>query len=114
MVLEQKNVLSPFRLPKRSFRRWKCLRVLFTSEGQREHNIDRWINVLLGVEDGAKPKGKTLDYRLIYMPPLTNGYGLWVMTEMTRSHKPAAKMSFLSRVDGGTLKDKGRTSVARE
>lgn len=76
--------------------------------------IDRRIGVVLSADNGAKPQGKTLDDRLIYTPTLTNGYGLWVMTERTRSQREAAKMSILSRVDGGTPKNRGRTSVTRE
>ena len=39
---------------------------------------------------------------------------LWVMTERIRSRIQAAKMSFLRRVAGRSLRDRVRSSVTRE
>ncbi|TWW67394.1 hypothetical protein D4764_02G0004350 [Takifugu flavidus] len=69
----------------------KYLRVLFTSEGRMEQEIDRRI--------GAVVK---------------SGKVLWVMTERTRSRVQAAEMSFLRRVAGFSLRDRVRSSAIRE
>uniref|UniRef100_A0A8C6SA52 Estrogen receptor beta n=1 Tax=Neogobius melanostomus TaxID=47308 RepID=A0A8C6SA52_9GOBI len=53
-------------------------------------------------------------YRSIYVPTLTYGHEIWVMTERTRSWIQAAEMSFLRRVVGRTLRDRVRSSVTRE
>ncbi|XDV32819.1 hypothetical protein PO909_003528 [Leuciscus waleckii] len=45
-------------------------------------------------------------YRSIYVPTLTHGHELWVMTERTRSRIQAAEMSFLRRVAGRSLRDR--------
>ncbi|KAI3377134.1 hypothetical protein L3Q82_000326 [Scortum barcoo] len=71
--------------------------VLFTSEGKMEREIDRRIGAASAVmrsvcngpssgKEGAEPKGEALNYRSIYVPTLTYGHELWVMTERTRSH----------------------------
>ncbi|KAI3355759.1 hypothetical protein L3Q82_004331 [Scortum barcoo] len=48
-------------------------------------------------------KAKLSIYRSIYVPTLTYGHELWVMTERTRSWIQAAEMSFLRRVAGRSL-----------
>ncbi|KAI3359987.1 hypothetical protein L3Q82_014319 [Scortum barcoo] len=53
--------------------------------------------------------------RSIYVPTITYGHELWVMTERTRSPRiQAAEMSFLRRVAGRSLRDRVRSSVTRE
>ncbi|KAI3352201.1 hypothetical protein L3Q82_005168 [Scortum barcoo] len=59
-------------------------------------------------------KAKLSIYRSIYVPTLTYGHELWVMTERTRSRIQAAEMSFLRRVAGRSLRDRVRSSVTRE
>uniref|UniRef100_A0AAY5KR82 Reverse transcriptase domain-containing protein n=1 Tax=Esox lucius TaxID=8010 RepID=A0AAY5KR82_ESOLU len=59
-------------------------------------------------------KAKLLIYRSIYVPTLTYGHELWVMTERTRSRIQAAEMSFLRRVAGRSLRDRVRSSVTRD
>ncbi|TWW74408.1 hypothetical protein D4764_14G0004110 [Takifugu flavidus] len=59
-------------------------------------------------------KAKLSIYRSIFVPTLTYGHELWVMTERTRSRVQAAKMSFLHRVAGLSLRDRVRSSVIRE
>ncbi len=59
-------------------------------------------------------KAKLSIYRSIYVPTLTYGHELWVMTERTRSRIKAAEMSFLRRVAGRSLRDRVRSSVTRE
>ncbi|KAK0130608.1 putative uncharacterized transposon-derived protein F52C9.6 [Merluccius polli] len=53
-------------------------------------------------------------YQLIYVPALTYGHELWVVTERTRLRVQAAKISFLRRVAGLSLRDRVRSSVIRE
>ncbi|KAL7870356.1 hypothetical protein SRHO_G00078530 [Serrasalmus rhombeus] len=70
----------------------------------------------------AEPRGcfqrllecEAFGVRSVYIPPLTYGDELWVMTERTRSRIQAVEMSFLRRVAGYTLCDRVRSSVIRE
>ncbi|TWW71157.1 hypothetical protein D4764_17G0006400 [Takifugu flavidus] len=50
----------------------------------------------------------------IFVPTLTYGHELWVMTERTRSRVQTAEMSFLRRVAGLSLRDRVRSSAIRE
>ncbi|KAK3544846.1 hypothetical protein QTP86_027521 [Hemibagrus guttatus] len=59
-------------------------------------------------------KAKLLIYQSIYVPTLTYGHELWVMTERVRSRIQAAEMGFLRRVAGRSLRDRVRSSVTRE
>ncbi|XP_061740413.1 uncharacterized protein LOC133541215 [Nerophis ophidion] len=59
-------------------------------------------------------KAKLSIYRSIYVPILTYGHELWVMTERIRSRVQAAKISFLRRVAGLSLRDRVRSSAIRE
>ncbi|KAI3369821.1 hypothetical protein L3Q82_024647 [Scortum barcoo] len=60
-------------------------------------------------------KAKLSIYWSVYASySLTYGHELWVMTERTRSLIQAAKMSFLRRVAGCSLRDRVRSSVTRE
>ena len=59
-------------------------------------------------------KAKLSIYQSIYVPALTYGHELWVVTERTRSRVQAAEMSFLRRVAGLSLRDRVRSSVIRE
>ncbi|KAK0132211.1 putative uncharacterized transposon-derived protein F52C9.6 [Merluccius polli] len=59
-------------------------------------------------------KAKLSIYQSIYVPALTYGHELWVVTERTRSQVQAAEMSFLRRVAGLSLRDRVRSSVIRE
>ena len=53
-------------------------------------------------------------YRSIYVPTLTDGHELWVMSERTRSRIQVAEMSFLlRRVSGLSLRDRVRSSDIR-
>ena len=53
-------------------------------------------------------------HQSIFVPTLTYGHELWVVTERTRSRVQAAEMSFLRRVAGLSLRDRVRSSVIRE
>ncbi len=126
MVLSRKKVAYPLQvggmfLPQ--VEEFKYLEVLFTSEGRMEWETDRWIGAASAViwsmyrsvmvkELSCKPKLSI--YRLIYVPTLTYGHELWVMTERTIFHKQAAKMNFLRRVAGRSLRDRVKSSVTRE
>ncbi|TWW81747.1 hypothetical protein D4764_01G0015620 [Takifugu flavidus] len=59
-------------------------------------------------------KAKLSIYRSIFVPTLTYGHELWVMTERTRSRVQATEMSFLRRVAGLSLRDRVRSSAIRE
>ncbi|KAI3359839.1 hypothetical protein L3Q82_014187 [Scortum barcoo] len=110
MVLDRKRVACPLRvggdvLPQ--VEEFKYLGVLFTSEGKMEREIDRRIGAASAVmrsvyrtvvvKKELSRKVKLSIYRSIYVPTLTHGHELWVMTERTRSRIQAAKMSFLRR-----------------
>ncbi|KAI3355686.1 hypothetical protein L3Q82_004279 [Scortum barcoo] len=111
MVLDRKRVVCPLRvsgevLPQ--VEEFKYLGVLFTSEGKMEREIDRRIGAasavmrsvyrtVVVVKKELSRKAKLSIYRSIYVPTLTYGHELWVMTERTRSRIQAAEMSFLRR-----------------
>ncbi|KAK0134381.1 hypothetical protein N1851_030038 [Merluccius polli] len=57
------------------------------------------------------PEAKLSIYQSSYVPALTYGHEVWVMTERTRSRVQAAEMSFLRRVAELTLRDRVRSSV---
>ncbi|MEJ4486828.1 reverse transcriptase family protein [Enterococcus faecium] len=98
MVLHRKQVVCPLQvggefLPQ--VEEFKYLGVLFTSEGRMEHEIDRRIGAAAGVmrsfyrsvvvKKELSRKAKLSIYRSVYVPTLTYGHELWVMTERTRS-----------------------------
>ncbi|KAK3518470.1 hypothetical protein QTP70_000905 [Hemibagrus guttatus] len=103
---------------------FKYLGVLFTSEGRMDREIDRRIGAAAAVmrsmyrsvvvKKELSWKAKLLIYQSIYVPTLTYGHELWVMTERVRSWIQAAEMSFLRRVAGHSLRDRVRSSVTWE
>ncbi len=103
---------------------YKYLGVLFTSERRVEREFDRQICAASAVmrsmyrsvvmKKELSCKAKLSIYRSIYIPTLTYGHELWVMTERTSSRIQADEMSFLRRVAGRSLRDRVRSSVTRE
>ncbi|XP_054621698.1 uncharacterized protein vopp1b isoform X1 [Dunckerocampus dactyliophorus] len=103
---------------------FRYLGVLFTSEGRMEREIDKRIGAASAVmqtlhrsvvvKRELSQKAKLSIYWSIYVPTLTYGHELWVMTERTRSRVQAAEMSFLRRVAGLSLRDRVRSTVIRE
>jgi len=59
-------------------------------------------------------KAKLLFFWAVYIPTLTYGHGLWIMTERMRSLVQAAEMSFLCMLAGLTFHDRVRSSAIRE
>ncbi|CAM4611183.1 unnamed protein product [Leuciscus chuanchicus] len=127
MVLSWKRVACPLQvggefLPQ--VEEFKNLGVLFTSEGRMEWEIDRRIGAASAVmrsmyrsvvvKKELSRKAKLSIYQSIYVPTLTYGHELWVMTERIRSRIQAAEMSFLRRVAGRSLRDRVRSSVTWE
>ncbi|KAK3562387.1 hypothetical protein QTP86_033524 [Hemibagrus guttatus] len=113
MVLDQKKVARTLQvggevLPQ--VEEFKYLGVLFTSEGRMDREIDRRIGAVAAVmrsmyrsvvvKKELSRKVKLSIYQSIYVPTLTYGHELWVMTERVRSRIRAAEMSFLRRVAG--------------
>ncbi|KAK3537395.1 hypothetical protein QTP70_008853 [Hemibagrus guttatus] len=98
--------------------------VLFTSEGKMDREIDRRIGAVAAVMQSMyrsvvvkkelSQKAKLSIYQAIYVPTLTYGHELWVITERIRSRIQAAKMTFLRRVAGRSLRDRVRSSVTQE
>ncbi|KAK3518826.1 hypothetical protein QTP70_014865 [Hemibagrus guttatus] len=127
MVLDRKKVACTLQvggevLPQ--VEEFKYLGVLFTSEGRMDREIDRRIGAAAAVmrsmyrsvvvKKELSQKAKLLIYQSIYVPTLTYGHELWVMTERVRSPIQAAEMSFLHRVAGRSLRDRVRSSVTQE
>ncbi|KAK3533936.1 hypothetical protein QTP70_034935, partial [Hemibagrus guttatus] len=127
MVLDRKKVACTLQvggevLPQ--VEGFKYLRVLFTSEGRMDREIDRRIGAAAAVmrsmyrsvvvKKELSRKAKLSIYQSIYVPTLTYGHELWVMTERVRSRIQAAEMSFLCRVAGLSLRDRVRSSVTWE
>ncbi len=60
-------------------------------------------------------KARLLTYQLIYVPTLTYGHELWVVTERIRSRIQAAETIFLRRVSGLSLIDRvGSSDIRRK
>ena len=59
-------------------------------------------------------KAKLSIYRSIFIPTLTYGHEVWVMSERTRSRKQAAEISFLRRLAGVYLRHRVKSLVIRE
>ncbi|KAK3527587.1 hypothetical protein QTP86_026892, partial [Hemibagrus guttatus] len=127
MVLDRKKVACTLQvggevLPQ--VEEFKYLGVLFTSEGRMDREIDRRIGAAAAVmwsmywsvvvKKELSRKAKLSIYQSIYVPTLTYGHELWVMTERVRSRIQTAEMSFLRRVAGRSLRDRVRSSVTRE
>ena len=66
------------------------------------------------VKKELSQKVKLSIYRSIYIPTLTYGHELWVVTERTRLRIQEAEMGFICRVSGLSLRDRVRSSVIRE
>ncbi|XP_061894160.1 solute carrier family 25 member 55a isoform X1 [Entelurus aequoreus] len=126
MVLARKRVECHLRVAEETLpqvEEFKYLGVLFTSEGRVDREIDRRIGAASSVmrtlyrsvvvKKELSRKAKLSIYRSIYVPILTYGHELWVMTERTRSRVQAAQMSFLRRVVGLSLRDRVRSSAIR-
>ncbi|KAK3547403.1 hypothetical protein QTP86_018910, partial [Hemibagrus guttatus] len=94
---------------------------LVMSEGRMDREIDRRIGAVAAVmrsmyrfvvvKNELSRKAKLSIYQSIYVPTLTYGHELWVMTERIRSRIQAAEMSFLRRLAGFFLKDKNLKDV---
>ncbi|KAK3518681.1 hypothetical protein QTP70_007172 [Hemibagrus guttatus] len=103
---------------------FKYLGVLFMIEERMDREIDRWIGAAAAVmrsmyqsvvvKKELSRKTKLSIYQSIYVPTLTYGHELWVMTKKIRSRIQPAEMSFLRRVAGCSLRNKVRSSVTRE
>ena len=65
------------------------------------------------VKKELSQKAKLSVYQSIYVPTLTYGHELWVVTKRTRSRIQVAEMSFLWRVAGLSLSDRVRSSDIR-
>ena len=126
MVLDRKKVACFLRvggelLPQ--VEEFKYLGVLSTSEGRTEREIDRLIGAAAAVmrslyrsvvvKRELSRKAKLSIYWSIYVPTLTYGHELWVMTKRIKFWIQATEMSFLS-MPGHSLRDKVRSSVTRE
>ncbi|KAK3567165.1 hypothetical protein QTP86_011304 [Hemibagrus guttatus] len=78
---------------------------LFMSEGRMDREIDRRIGAAAAVmwsmyrsvvvKKELSPKAKLSIYQSLYVPTLTYGHELWVMTEWIRPRMQVAEMSFL-------------------
>uniref|UniRef100_A0A8C6LXR3 Reverse transcriptase domain-containing protein n=1 Tax=Nothobranchius furzeri TaxID=105023 RepID=A0A8C6LXR3_NOTFU len=96
-VLGRKRVACQLRVRREvvpQVEEFKYLRVFFTSEGRRGPEIDRRIGSMSAamrtlsqsvmVKRELSQKARLSTYRSIYVPILTYGHELWVMTERTR------------------------------
>ncbi len=84
-----------------------------SSHGRLEQEIDRQLGVVLAVmqvlcqtimvKKELSQKAKLSIYQSIYVPALTYGHELWVVTERMRLRIQAAEMSFLRGWLGSVL-----------
>ena len=95
---------------------FKYLWVLFTSEGMMGHEIDQRVGAadavlhalhrMVVTKRELSQKAKLSIYWSNFVPTLIYGHERWVMTERMRSQVQAAKMGFLHRVAGVSLRDR--------
>ncbi|KAL6484891.1 hypothetical protein MHYP_G00069360 [Metynnis hypsauchen] len=102
--------------------RWRSLSilVLFTSDGKRDREIGHRLGQVAAVmrslyrtvvvKRELSHKAKLSVYWSVYIPTLTYGHDLWVMTERMRSQIQVAEMGFLRRVASYTLLDRVSSS----
>ena len=127
MVLDRKRVECPLQVGEEvlpQVEEFKYLGVLFASDGTMEREIDRRIGAASAVmrtlyssvvvKRELSRGAKLSIYRSIFVPTLTYGHELWVVTERMRSRVQAAEMSFLRRAAGFSLRDRVRSSAIRE
>ncbi|KAK3573272.1 hypothetical protein QTP86_019232 [Hemibagrus guttatus] len=127
MVLNRKKVVCTLQVGGEvltQVEEFKYLGVLFTSEGRMDREIDRRMGAAAAVmrsmyrsvvvKKELSRKAKLSIYQSIYVPTLTYGHELWVMTERVRFQIQAAEMSFLHRMAGRSLRDRVRSPVTRE
>ena len=103
---------------------FKYLGVLFMSKRRKKREINRQIGSASAVMRTLKQsvvvirelsqRAKLSICRSIYVPTLTSGHKLWVVTKRTRSQISAVKISFLCRVAGLSPRDRVRSSDIKE
>jgi len=108
------------RLNARCFKQQLLGKLTIRGEGRIERVMDPRFDVLPAVMRALRRtvvvkrklswKAKLSIYCSIYVPTLTYGHELWVVTERMRSRIQAAKMSFLCGVSGLSLRDRVRSS----
>ena len=109
MVLSRKPMDCLLRVGNESLpqvKEFKYLGVLFASEGTMEREIGwRAAGAVLHslyrtvvTKRELSRKAKLSIYRSIFVPTLTYGHEVWVLTERTRSRVQAAEMGFLRRM----------------
>ncbi len=99
-------------------RELKYLMVLFTSDRKLEREMDRQFCVvsvqalcrIVMVKKELSRMAKLSIYQPTYVPTLTYGHELWVVTQRMRSQTQAAEMNFLRRMAGFSLRDRVRSS----
>jgi len=89
---------------------FKYLGVLLMSEGKMEQEMDRRIGAASAIMQALYWSVVVKMYCFIYVPRLTYGHKLCVVTERTRSRIQATKMSCLRRVTGLSFRDSVRRS----
>ena len=85
---------------------FKYLGILFSSEGTREREMGRRIGAAGVVLRSLCRKTKLSIYRSIFIPTLSYSQEGWVMTERMKSQVKAAKIGFLRRAAGVSLRDR--------
>ncbi len=111
-------------VPLKQVERFKYLGFTFTSDGKTDTEIDSRIGKSSSIlrelyrtiiaKKELSNAAKLAVFRSVYVPSLTYGHELWVMTERMRSRVQAAEMRFLRRVAEVRRIDRIRNSVIRE
>ena len=111
-------------VPLKQVEKFKYLGFTFTSDGKSGTEIDNRIGKASAVmrelyrtivaKKELSKEAKLSVFKSIYVPTLTYGHEIWVMTERMRSRVQASEMRFLRRVAGVKRIDRIRNSVIRE
>ena len=94
--------------------------VAFTSDGRQSNELDtrigkdyevmRALHYSVVIKRELSKKAKLSIFKTAFVPNLTYGHELWIITERVRSQVQASEMNFLQRIEGVTLYNKGHRS----
>lgn len=111
-------------VPLKQVEKFKYLGVLFTSDGKSNAELSCRIgqagSILRELGQSVIRKAelsvqaKLSVFNSVYVPTLTYGHEIWVVTERIRSRIQAAEMRFLRGVAGITRRDRVRNTRVRE
>ena len=104
--------------------KFKYLGVAFTSEGRQDEELDiricmassvtRALYYSVVIKRELSKRTNLSIFKTVFVPILTYGQELWLMTQRVRSQVQASEIRFLRTIEGVTLLNKVRSSEIRK